>query len=150
MQLFYQIATIGRSELGLAPDEYAGFTMTLLRMLAFEPAPTGGGGNAAGGARAAGQTGAAGAKRTGAPTVAALRAVSGSTVTAAAAPVSAGQAQGDQMVANSRRSIGSRSSSRAVARGREVQMQWTSGRFRWITCRTRQHRNHSVRKLPAQ
>ena len=35
VQLFYQIATIGRSELGLAPDEYAGFTMTLLRMLAF-------------------------------------------------------------------------------------------------------------------
>ncbi|SPB16994.1 DNA polymerase III subunit gamma/tau [Caballeronia novacaledonica] len=38
VQLFYQIATVGRSELGLAPDEYAGFTMTLLRMLAFEPA----------------------------------------------------------------------------------------------------------------
>ncbi|MFC5428142.1 DNA polymerase III subunit gamma/tau [Paraburkholderia denitrificans] len=37
VQLFYQIATLGRSELGLAPDEYAGFTMTLLRMLAFEP-----------------------------------------------------------------------------------------------------------------
>ena len=29
VQLFYQIATVGRSELGLAPDEYAGFTMTL-------------------------------------------------------------------------------------------------------------------------
>ncbi|WP_206952324.1 DNA polymerase III subunit gamma/tau [Trinickia acidisoli] len=38
VQLFYQIATLGRAELGLAPDEYAGFTMTLLRMLAFEPA----------------------------------------------------------------------------------------------------------------
>ncbi|CCD29565.1 DNA polymerase III, gamma and tau subunit [Candidatus Glomeribacter gigasporarum BEG34] len=35
VQLYYQIVTIGRSELGLAPDEYAGFTMTLLRMLAF-------------------------------------------------------------------------------------------------------------------
>ncbi|AOK29579.1 MULTISPECIES: DNA polymerase III subunit gamma/tau [Burkholderia] len=43
VQLYYQIATIGRSELGLAPDEYAGFTMTLLRMLAFEPAAAGGG-----------------------------------------------------------------------------------------------------------
>ncbi len=43
VQLFYQIATLGRSELGLAPDEYAGFTMTLLRMLAFEPAVAGGG-----------------------------------------------------------------------------------------------------------
>ncbi|WP_027797265.1 DNA polymerase III subunit gamma/tau [Paraburkholderia acidipaludis] len=43
VQLFYQIATLGRSELGLAPDEYAGFTMTLLRMLAFEPAAAGAG-----------------------------------------------------------------------------------------------------------
>jgi DNA polymerase III subunit gamma/tau len=37
VQLFYQIAAHGRHELGLAPDEYAGFTMTLLRMLAFTP-----------------------------------------------------------------------------------------------------------------
>ncbi|AJY14060.1 DNA polymerase III subunit gamma/tau [Burkholderia dolosa] len=44
VQLFYQIATVGRAELGLAPDEYAGFTMTLLRMLAFEPAVAVGGG----------------------------------------------------------------------------------------------------------
>ena len=44
VQLFYQIATIGRNELGLAPDEYAGFTMTLLRMLAFEPTVRGAGG----------------------------------------------------------------------------------------------------------
>ncbi|SAL79139.1 DNA polymerase III subunits gamma and tau [Caballeronia arvi] len=47
VQLFYQIATIGRGELGLAPDEYAGFTMTLLRMLAFEPAGGPGGGGVA-------------------------------------------------------------------------------------------------------
>src|ERR1700710_1676394 len=50
VQLFYQIATIGRGEMGLAPDEYAGFTMTLLRMLAFEPAG-GAGGGGGGGAR---------------------------------------------------------------------------------------------------
>jgi DNA polymerase-3 subunit gamma/tau len=37
LQLYYQIAVQGRSDLGLAPDEYAGFTMTLLRMLAFVP-----------------------------------------------------------------------------------------------------------------
>jgi DNA polymerase III subunit gamma/tau len=37
LQLFYQIALQGRSDIGLAPDEYAGFTMTLLRMLAFAP-----------------------------------------------------------------------------------------------------------------
>ncbi|KAF0815185.1 DNA polymerase III subunit tau [Andreprevotia sp. IGB-42] len=36
-QLFYQIALHGRRDLPLAPDEYAGFTMTLLRMLAFAP-----------------------------------------------------------------------------------------------------------------
>ena len=37
LQLYYQIAVQGRSDIGLAPDEYAGFTMTLLRMLAFAP-----------------------------------------------------------------------------------------------------------------
>ncbi len=37
LQLYYQIAVQGRSELMLAPDEFAGFTMTLLRMLAFVP-----------------------------------------------------------------------------------------------------------------
>jgi DNA polymerase-3 subunit gamma/tau len=37
LQLDYQIALQGRADLGLAPDEYAGFTMTLLRMLAFAP-----------------------------------------------------------------------------------------------------------------
>lgn len=37
VQLYYQIAILGRRDLDLAPDEYAGFAMTLLRMLAFEP-----------------------------------------------------------------------------------------------------------------
>lgn len=37
VQLYYQIAVHGRNEIGLAPDEYAGFSMTLLRMLAFRP-----------------------------------------------------------------------------------------------------------------
>ncbi|MFM0336517.1 DNA polymerase III subunit gamma/tau [Paraburkholderia fungorum] len=89
VQLFYQIATIGRSELGLAPDEYAGFTMTLLRMLAFEPAPTGGGGNGAATPNGAGQAGAGGARRTGAPAVAAQRAAAPARAVeaAAAAPV---------------------------------------------------------------
>ena len=40
IQLFYQIAVHGRNELHLAPDDYAGFTMTLLRMLAFRPEGT--------------------------------------------------------------------------------------------------------------
>ncbi len=38
LQLMYQIALLGRRDLGLAPDEYAGFTMSLLRMLTFFPA----------------------------------------------------------------------------------------------------------------
>lgn len=37
IQLYYQIALLGRRDLGLAPDEYAGFSMCLLRMLAFSP-----------------------------------------------------------------------------------------------------------------
>jgi DNA polymerase-3 subunit gamma/tau len=37
LQLYYQIALLGRRDIGLAPDEYAGFTMSLLRMLAFTP-----------------------------------------------------------------------------------------------------------------
>ena len=37
VQLYYQIAIHGRDEIDLAPDEYAGFTMTLLRLLAFAP-----------------------------------------------------------------------------------------------------------------
>ncbi len=41
IQLLYQIALQGRQEIGYAPDEYAGFTMTLMRMLAFTPAAGG-------------------------------------------------------------------------------------------------------------
>lgn len=37
LQLYYQIALLGRRDMGLAPDEFAGFTMSLLRMLAFTP-----------------------------------------------------------------------------------------------------------------
>jgi DNA polymerase-3 subunit gamma/tau len=41
VQLYYQIAVHGRRDLPLAPDEYAGFTMTLMRMLAFRPGAAG-------------------------------------------------------------------------------------------------------------
>ena len=37
VQLYYQIALQGREDLSLAPDEHAGFLMTLLRMLVFRP-----------------------------------------------------------------------------------------------------------------
>jgi len=42
VQLYYQIVLHGRADLPLAPDEYAGFAMTLLRLVAFAPEVTGG------------------------------------------------------------------------------------------------------------
>ena len=39
VQVMYQVAVLGRRDLPLAPDEYAGFTMTLLRMLSFNASP---------------------------------------------------------------------------------------------------------------
>ncbi|NGM88612.1 DNA polymerase III subunit gamma/tau [Parapusillimonas sp. SGNA-6] len=40
VQLFYSVAVHSRQELSLAPDEYAGFVMACLRMLALVPAGT--------------------------------------------------------------------------------------------------------------
>ncbi|MDN2678493.1 DNA polymerase III subunit gamma/tau [Janthinobacterium sp. SUN033] len=76
VQLFYQIAVHGRNELGLAPDEYAGFTMTLLRMLAFRPGIGGADGVPAAPAAATGNRPAA---------VAAARAAAGASAPAARA-----------------------------------------------------------------
>jgi DNA polymerase-3 subunit gamma/tau len=45
-QLFYQITITSRPDLSLAPDEQTGFSMTLLRMLAFRPGGGGGGATA--------------------------------------------------------------------------------------------------------
>jgi DNA polymerase-3 subunit gamma/tau len=42
-QLFYQIAITSRPDLSLAPDEQTGFSMALLRMLAFRPGSGGSG-----------------------------------------------------------------------------------------------------------
>src|SRR5512139_954639 len=42
VQLYYQIALTGRRDLPYAPDEFSGFCMTLLRMLAFAPGSGGG------------------------------------------------------------------------------------------------------------
>jgi DNA polymerase-3 subunit gamma/tau len=53
LQLMYQIALLGRRDLGLAPDEYAGFTMSLLRMLTFFPVDDSGGAQADAPGRAA-------------------------------------------------------------------------------------------------
>jgi DNA polymerase-3 subunit gamma/tau len=54
VQLFYQIAVMGRRDLHLAPDPRSGAEMTLLRMLAFRPAQE---------AAAAGRAGGGGAAR---------------------------------------------------------------------------------------
>ncbi len=39
LQVFYQIAVHGARDLGLAPDPYTGFTMSLLRLMAFTSGP---------------------------------------------------------------------------------------------------------------
>ena len=40
VQLYYQVALLGKRDLGLAPSPRAGFEMVLLRMLAFQPMET--------------------------------------------------------------------------------------------------------------
>ncbi|WIT11766.1 DNA polymerase III subunit gamma/tau [Paucibacter sediminis] len=42
VQVMYSMALHGRAELSLAPDDYAGLVMVLLRMLSFRPAAAGG------------------------------------------------------------------------------------------------------------
>jgi DNA polymerase-3 subunit gamma/tau len=88
VQLYYQIVVHGRHELGLAPDEYSGFTMTLLRMLAFAPIDGGGIAVAApapSAARAASAAAAssAGAAATAASSAAAARSASAPAITKA-------------------------------------------------------------------
>lgn len=65
VQLFYQIAIMGRRDLHLAPDPRSGAEMTLLRMLAFRPAAAETTGSAGGGpsvAKAAGKPDASASK----------------------------------------------------------------------------------------
>jgi DNA polymerase-3 subunit gamma/tau len=88
-QLYYQIAIIGRRDLGLAPDPHTGFRMTMLRMLAFRPA----------GAAAAGGREPARAARPEPPPVAAAPAASASTAPALAAAASPDAASWAQLLA---------------------------------------------------
>ena len=95
VQLAYQICVQGRADLALAPDEATGFTMTLLRLLAFEP---GGAATAGGGAAASARPPAA--RRAG-PAAAAPTSTSTATATVATAapdpaptPVAAAPASG--------------------------------------------------------
>jgi len=84
VQLYYQIAVHGRNEIGLAPDEYAGFTMTLLRMLAFRPGQGGAEGAAPSGSAAARPSGAAPAARAAAAAAPPARAASAAVASHAA------------------------------------------------------------------
>jgi DNA polymerase III subunit gamma/tau len=114
LQLYYQICILGHRDIGLAPDAYAGFTMTLLRMLAFKAdamspsAPIAGNGGTpqegpsrgnatAGGARAAlaqsrqlssQQTSSADSRQAGSPIEPSPKVAETSPVTASAEPAS--------------------------------------------------------------
>ncbi|MFP3800697.1 DNA polymerase III subunit gamma/tau [Paraburkholderia sp. SIMBA_027] len=91
VQLYYQIATLGRSELGLAPDEYAGFTMALLRMLAFAPSVSAGSVGSAPASKpaAAGVASSAASARASAPAVSAAPVSRADAQPQVAAPVAA-------------------------------------------------------------
>jgi DNA polymerase-3 subunit gamma/tau len=89
VQLAYQICVQGRADLALAPDEATGFTMTLLRLLAFEP---GGAATADGGATATARPPAA--RRVGPAPAAAISTVAAATPDPAATPVAAAPASG--------------------------------------------------------
>jgi DNA polymerase-3 subunit gamma/tau len=80
-QLFYQIAITSRPDLSLAPDEQTGFSMALLRMLAFRPGSAGSGSNQSAGS---GSTSVASATNTSKPA-----AKTASATPAAANPTSA-------------------------------------------------------------
>jgi DNA polymerase-3 subunit gamma/tau len=101
IQLFYQIAVLGRRDLPWAPDPRLGFEMTLLRMLAFRPdsggggaAPSTGGGIRTSASRAAAVSAAAASPVTGgasaearvAPAPAATKSVNSAVQAASAAP----------------------------------------------------------------
>ncbi|HFC54262.1 MAG TPA: DNA polymerase III subunit gamma/tau [Gammaproteobacteria bacterium] len=61
VQLYYQIALLGRSDLELAPDPRGGFEMIMLRMLAFRPVEEVAVGSTGGGSVSAGRSEAAAA-----------------------------------------------------------------------------------------
>lgn len=65
LQLYYQIAITGRRDLDMAPSARSGCEMTLLRMLAFEPANSQAAPASGGSQRAQGSTGKAGSAPTG-------------------------------------------------------------------------------------
>jgi DNA polymerase-3 subunit gamma/tau len=85
-QLFYQIAITSRPDLSLAPDEQTGFSMALLRMLAFRPGSAGSGSNQTAGS---GSTSVASTTNTSKPAAKPASATPAAAKPAAANPVSA-------------------------------------------------------------
>ena len=81
VQLYYQIALLGRRDLHLAPDPRSGAEMTLLRMLAFRPAgEAGNSSSGTGGANAGRQRNPAGAPPVKQPQAAAAPDVAGAAI----------------------------------------------------------------------
>jgi DNA polymerase-3 subunit gamma/tau len=91
IQLYYQIAITSRPDLSLAPDEQTGFTMALLRMLAFKP----GDGSGSSKSNQSNQTPRAGGASISSAAKAAAN-VTGQTVKAASAPVATPASQAPQ------------------------------------------------------
>jgi DNA polymerase-3 subunit gamma/tau len=94
-QLYYSLALQARAELALAPDEYGGLTMALLRCLAFAPAEKGAGPGPAPGPKARGLAEPSGAQARPAARTEALPAVPGAadvSTRAVPAPVKAAPA----------------------------------------------------------
>jgi DNA polymerase III subunit gamma/tau len=87
IQLCYSMAIHGRAELGLAPDEYSGLVMVLLRMLAFRP--QGSGDVVAAPRRPAAQPAAASTAAVAAAPAVPVRSVPSASVPAPVAPVAA-------------------------------------------------------------
>jgi len=91
IQLYYQIAITSRPDLSLAPDEQTGFTMALLRMLAFKP----GDGSGSNKSNQSNQTPRAGGASISSAAKAAAN-VTGQTVKVASAPVATPASQAPQ------------------------------------------------------
>jgi DNA polymerase-3 subunit gamma/tau len=86
VQLYYQVALLGRRDLALAPDPRTGFRMTLLRMLAFRPADAAAPGAVRAGSGGVGAAAGAAAAITAAPATATVAAPPAAAAAAPATP----------------------------------------------------------------
>lgn len=105
VQLYYQIAITSRPDLSLAPDEQTGFTMALLRMLAFKPGDGSGGtikssGSAKGGINSGVAAARAAAGLSGANAQASVQAVKSATSGASVSTITAAKKSVASVVTN--------------------------------------------------